>query len=102
MKTGTTGYGFQARFDGKATGTVTDFDIALVYSQEVNGATEFWSMIPAPGKAIFKITRYGAVGEKIEGTFSGTFLKFSGSSPSFVEVQVKNGKFSLYRSPDED
>ena len=97
-----TGFGFQSRFDGKATGAIKEFDIALVYAKETNGATESWSMIPAPGKVTYTITRYGAVGEKIEGTFSGTFWKFSGSSPTFIEVQVKNGRFSLYRSPDEE
>jgi hypothetical protein len=102
MKTGSAGYGFQSRFDGKSTGVAKEFDIALVYAKEVNGVTESWSMMPAPGKVTYTITKYGAVGEKIEGTFSGTFLKFSGSSPTFVEVQVKNGRFSLYRSPDEE
>jgi hypothetical protein len=60
-----------------------------------------FTLIPVAGKASFTITRYGAIGEKIEGSFSGTFRKFTGSSPVFSELQVKNGRFSLYRSPDE-
>jgi hypothetical protein len=100
MKTGMAGYGFQARFDGKTTGK-PEFDLALVYAKEINGTMQSFTLVPVPGKVTFTITKYGAVGEKIEGTFSGTFQKFTGSSPVFTEVQVKNGQFSLYRSPDE-
>lgn len=97
MKTGLSGYGFQARVDGKPTGAITGFQLTLIYSS----VTETISMLPVPGKVTFTITKYGAVGEKIEGTFSGTFWKFTGNSPVFTEIQVKNGRFSLYRSPDE-
>jgi hypothetical protein len=57
---------------------------------------------PVEDKVTFIVTSYGAVGEIIGGTFSGTFVKRTGPDPNGVEMQVKNGRFSLRRSRDED
>lgn len=41
------------------------------------------------------LTEYGAVGEKIKGTFSGTVMR------GIQSVQIKNGKFEVTRIDDE-
>ncbi len=47
------------------------------------------------GTVTIMVTEYGAVGEKIKGTFSGTVMKGVNS------VQIKNGQFQVTRVADE-
>ena len=49
------------------------------------------------GEGSVTITKFGAIGEKIEGTFSGKFMTFKGE----MKV-VTNGTFSATRSADID
>ncbi len=49
------------------------------------------------GEGSVTITKFGAVGEKIEGTFSGKFITFKGE----IKV-VTNGTFSAIRAADID
>lgn len=55
--------------------------------------TELSGSLPGQGSVI--ITKYGAVGEKIEGTFSGKFMTSKG-----VMIDVTNGTFSVTRAAD--
>jgi hypothetical protein len=48
-------------------------------------------------KLQLSITRYGSVGEPVEGTFSGTFLVKNGAGKT---VTITNGIFSVLRHPD--
>ncbi|PZR22481.1 MAG: hypothetical protein DI535_26100 [Citrobacter freundii] len=101
-KTGTNGYGFGAVFEGKEKGTFPEATVFLVYAKQTQGGTTQMTFTPVEDKTSFTVTLYGAVGEVIAGTFSGTFVKRTGSDPNGVEMQVRNGRFSLRRSPDED
>jgi hypothetical protein len=51
----------------------------------------------AGSKLQLNITRYGSVGEPVEGTFSGTFVIKSGAGKT---VTITNGIFSVLRHPD--
>lgn len=101
-KTGTNGYGFGATFEGKDKGSFPEAGVFLVYAKQTQGGTTQMTFTPVEDKVTFTVTLYGAVGEVIAGTFSGTFVKRTGSDPNGVEMQVKNGRFSLRRSRDED
>lgn len=102
-KTGTNGFGFGALFEGQQKGTFPDAMVFVVYAKEnPGGPSENITFTPAEDKVTFTVTQYGAVGEMISGTFSGTFVKRVGPDPIGTEMQIKNGRFALRRSPDED
>jgi hypothetical protein len=66
------------------------------YISIADGMTNTWYSNRAGGSVSITVTKYGAVGDKIEGTFSGT-LKDSGGSGTLT---LMNGKFSVRRDPD--
>lgn len=102
-KTGTNGYGFGAVFDGKEKGSFPDATPFIVYAkQNPGGPSQNITITPKEESISFIVTLYGAVGEMISGTFSGTFIKRVGADPNGVEMQVKNGRFALRRSRDEE
>jgi hypothetical protein len=97
------GFGFGAYFEGTRTGTLDDAEVFLLYVKEFpNGEIDQVIFDPVDGQFSFTVTKYGAVGQKIEGTFSGRVRKVLPGGPTNEYLQVKNGKFSLRRSPDED
>jgi hypothetical protein len=61
-----------------------------------DGMTFTWASNRAGGSATITVTKYGSVGDTIEGTFSGT-LKDSGGSGTLT---IMNGKFSVRHNPD--
>lgn len=50
---------------------------------------------------ILKVTSYGNVGDKIEGTFSGTLTRIDMTTGNPSTVTISNGKFSVARVADE-
>jgi hypothetical protein len=68
-----------------------------VYIIIADGYEFTWASNRAGGNASIAITKYGAVGDTIEGTFNGTLRKSCGCST----LAIKNGKFAVRRTADQ-
>ena len=62
-----------------------------------DGFTTTWSSDRTGGSASIAITKYGAVGDTIEGEFSGTLRNKCDCST----LKIENGKFSVKRKSDQ-
>lgn len=88
-----TAFAMAITFQGNSTGSF-DFnpnnDVLILKDNLLFGAL--------PGKGKINITKYGAVGQTIEGTFSGQFI----SSDGLETFTVTSASFKAIRLPDED
>lgn len=94
---GQSGTSISIGFPGNATGTwnvVDDSGDAMV-AVTLGGNTYIGQDFT------LQVTEYGAVGQHVRGTFSGTFARFDQVTMEMVPVTVSNGSFDLLRNPDE-
>ncbi|MCU0329795.1 MAG: hypothetical protein MUC47_02325 [Candidatus Kapabacteria bacterium] len=81
---------------GRSTGTFTIGTTAgsaqMAYSAQANAIITAY----AATSGTVTVSRYGAVGGTIEGSFSGTFASLSGA-----QVSINNGQFSVRRVEDD-
>lgn len=81
---------------GRSTGTftvgATPGSAQMAYSAQANSIITAY----AATSGTITVSRYGAVGGTIEGTFSGTFASLSGA-----QVSINNGQFSVRRVEDD-
>jgi len=92
------GYTVAIGFPGKSTGVPGHATIVLVLPVEKRTL----SADSEDGSLILAITKYGAVGDVIEGTFSGKFKQLnSQTAEQYGDVTVSNGVFKIYRGPNQ-
>jgi hypothetical protein len=60
----------------------------------LDGLTTTWSSTGTGGSAIIEITKYGAVGGTIEGTFEGTLIYYDDTTP----LDITSGRFAVRRN----
>ncbi|MGN6397203.1 MAG: carboxypeptidase-like regulatory domain-containing protein [Mucilaginibacter sp.] len=92
------GYSIIIAFPGKSTGKPEHVTIAVVMTAEKRTLTAD----TGHGELTLNITKYGAVGDVLEGTFSGKFKQLNPSTgEQYGDVTVSNGVFKVYRGPDQ-
>jgi hypothetical protein len=86
-------------FNSQTTGTFTGAGCPSddVYIIIADGSSFTWSSNRTGGSASITITKYGDVGDTIEGTFNATLRKSCGCST----ITIKNGKFAVRRTADQ-
>lgn len=75
--------------------TVTFNDENSMNIEIDGGDTLLWNLSSKLNQGTLTITKFGSVGQTIEGTFKGTFTSAGGG-----DVSVKDGKFTLTRDED--
>lgn len=83
--------GFYLSFDNKITGTYTN-DNCWGNIQSLNATQNYYNFTTLT----INVSKYGNVGQLVEGTFSG-----SGTSQDQSDFTITNGKFSVIRMPDQ-
>lgn len=78
-------------FNNKITGTY-NIDNSWGSVQNLNSTQDYYSF----STLTINVTKYGNVGQLVEGTFSG-----SGTSQDQSDFTITNGKFSVIRMPDQ-
>ena len=92
------GYSIIIAFPGKSTGIPSEVNIALVMTAEKRTLTAS----SADGDLTVNVTKYGAVGDVLEGTFSGKFKQMNpATGEQYGDVTVSNGTFKVYRGPNQ-
>lgn len=88
---------FNIEFPGDSVGTFTVKDDGIVFEcgTGTKGTVKREEFSADNTNLTVIVTEYGAVGEKIKGTFSGKVMKGINS------LDIKNGSFEVERSPDE-
>lgn len=79
-------------FNNNTTGTYT-IDDSWASVQNIDGSQNYYNF----SELTINVTKYGNVGQLVEGTFSG-----SGNSQDEVSFSIYNGKFSVIRMPDQE
>ena len=98
------GGNFSAVFsmNGKSLGNQDDFQMNISYTN-ADGSGQY-ILQSIEGETTLTITKYGAVGDRVEGTFSGRFKQITAANPTGTGVfmQITKGQFSLIRVIDEE
>lgn len=93
-------------FPGNTTGVRQESDeLAVTIERKVGNSTVYyWAGFTAENSSLnFEVTKYGDVGESIEGKFSGTFLVQDVNKAWTGEtVSITEGKFSVLRYPNAE
>jgi len=92
------GYSIVIAFPGKSIGKPTHVTIFLAMAAEKRTLTAD----SGDGELTLNVTKYGPVGDVLEGTFSGRFKQVNPATGElYGDVTISNGAFKVYRGPNQ-